>query len=153
MKYKKNCIKLIGTTLWSNVDNHMSYLLNDYNYIYTNHGKLTVDKVRELFNENKKFLLNEMNEMNEMECVILTHHATHEVCNGKYTGSNTSSGYFTYIPEIYINKNVIACINGHLHTNVNTEINGIKILSNCMGYSNEHINFDRKNAILELNLI
>lgn len=42
-------------------------------------------------------------------------------------------------------------INRHLHTNVNTEINGIKILSNCMGYSNEHINFDRN--ILELNLI
>jgi hypothetical protein len=52
----------------------------------------------------KKFILDELN---EMDCVLLTHHATHEVCNGKYTGSNTSYGYFTYIPEIYINKNVI----------------------------------------------
>lgn len=145
---KENYIKLIGTTLWSDVTISMSYLMNDYKYIYTKYDKLTIQQVKELFNENKKFILNEINE--NIECVILTHHATHEICNGEYTGSKTSSAYFTYIPEIYENKNVIACINGHLHTNVNTEINGIKILSNCMGYSDEHINFDRKNAILSL---
>lgn len=145
---KENCIKLIGTTLWSNVTNHMSYLLNDYNYIYTNDGgsKLSVFKVREMFEVNKKFILNEIN---EMKCIVLTHHGTHEICNGQYAGSNTSSGYYTHIPEIYENKNVIACINGHLHTNVNTEINGIKILSNCVGYKNESVKFN-KDAILEV---
>lgn len=142
----KNYIKLIGTTLWSNVEEHMKFILNDYRYIYTNDGKLTVDKVREFFVKNKQFILSEMY---EMQCIILTHHATHEVCNGKYTGNKTSSGYYTQIDEIYENPNVIACINGHLHTNINTEINGIKILSNCIGYKNENINF-KEDAILEI---
>lgn len=143
---KENCVKLIGTTLWSNVKDHMKFLLNDYKYIYTKTGKLNIQNVREMFEVNKEFILNEIN---EMECIILTHHGTHEVCNGKYAGSKTSSGYYTYIPEIYENKNVIACINGHLHTNVNTEINGIKILSNCIGYKNERIKFN-KDAVLQV---
>lgn len=149
-----NCIKIIGSTLWSNIDFNISYMLNDFNEInYSENTKLTPQKYKELFFESKDYILNEINKNPEIQTLLLTHHGTNDVCNGYYKNSPLSSGFVTQIDELYTCKNLIACINGHLHSNVNEKINGILYLSNCYGYKNEDKSIVKYNedAVLEIN--
>lgn len=154
-------IKIIGSTLWSNVNDHTASKLNDYSKIYYENvvndfgidmfRKLKPEMTRNLFESSRKFILNEIKE--EINCLIITHHGTHSLCQGYYLGSLLESGYATEIPEIFESKNVIACIFGHTHSNVTLEVNGVKLLSNCYGYLGESkaiVKFNTK-AVLEIN--
>jgi len=153
-------IKIIGSTLWSNINDFTASNLNDYNLIYAHrvfndfgvdmYRKLKPQMTRTLFESSKKFILDEIKE--PIKCLIITHHGTHPLCQGHYVGSPLESGYATYIPEIYTSHNVIASINGHTHSNINLEVNGVKLLSNCYGYKGEKqdiVKFNPK-AVLEI---
>lgn len=154
-------IKIIGSTLWSNVDDYTASKLNDYSKIYYENvvndfkinmfRKLKPEMTRNFFESSKEFILNEIKE--EISCIIITHHGTHPFCQGHYLGSPLESGYATFISEIYESKNIIACICGHIHSNIDLEINGIRLLSNCYGYKGEStsiVKFNSK-AVLEIN--
>lgn len=153
-------IKIIGSTLWSNVDDFTASQLNDYKRIYThrvdnNFGvdmfkKLKPEVTRNLTKKSKEFILDEIKE--QISCLILTHHGTHPLCQGDYINNLLESGYATYIPEIFESKNIIASISGHCHSNINLEVNGVKLLSNCYGYFGELpsiVKFNPK-AVLEI---
>ena len=154
---KDNYIKIIGSTLWTNIDDKIHKKFEDYKRIYiTNSLKITPDYVRLLFEKNKKYIIEEISREN-IKCILMTHHGTHDVCNGKYIGSNLNSAYCTYINELYNMKNLIACINGHTHSNIKENINVndhiIKLLSNCRGYPGENkdiVMYD-KDAYFEIN--
>lgn len=146
-----NYIKIIGSLLWSDINDHASLYMNDYNYIYTKYNKLlTPTFSRNLFYKNKEFILNEIK--CNFKCLILTHHGTHELCDGIYSESELKSAFATHIPEIYESDNIIACLYGHTHHNVNLHVNGVKLLSNCYGYKNENQKFVKYNcnAIFEI---
>lgn len=155
-------IKIIGSTLWSNIDDFTAQNLNDYKRIYAHRvvndfdvdlfRKLKPEMTRAMFESSKKFILDEIKNDN-VNCLIITHHGTHQLCQGHYLGSPLESGYATYIPEIYESKNVIASLFGHTHSNVTLEVNGVKLLSNCLGYRGERqdiVKFNPK-AVLEIN--
>jgi len=148
----KDYIKIIGSLLWSDIEIKISYLMNDYKYIYTSENiKLTPIQTKQFFQESKTYILNQLKE--DIQCILLTHHGAHELSNGWYQGNFMSSGYATNIPELLMFNNLIACINGHTHSSINTNIpnTSIKLLSNCYGYKGENkkiINFN-PNAILE----
>lgn len=155
-----NYIKIIGSTLWSNIDNDTANYLNDYNEIYShkisndfgfNIFKLLKPEItKNMFQSSKKFILNEIND--NVNSLIITHHGIHPLCQGYYLGSPLESGYVTEIPEIFQSKNVIAAICGHTHSSINLEVNGIKLLSNCYGYKGEKqdiVKFNPK-AVLEI---
>lgn len=159
-------IKIIGSTLWSNIDDYTVSQSNDYKQIYAHRvvnnfnidmfRKLKPDITRLMFQTSKQFILDEIKE--NISCLIITHHGTHPFCQGHYLGSPLESGYATYIPEIYESKNVIASLFGHTHSNVTSEIrtsdnsHGVKLLSNCLGYIGERqdiVKFNPK-AVLEI---
>jgi predicted phosphodiesterase len=156
-------IKIIGCTLWCNINDFTAQNLNDYYKIYAHHvvndfgvdmfRKLKPEMTRMLFDSSRKFILDEIkNENDNVNCLIITHHGTHPLCQGHYLGSPLESGYATYIPEIYESKNVIASLFGHTHSNVTLEVNGVKLLSNCYGYKGERqdiVKFNPK-AVLEI---
>lgn len=155
-------IKIIGSTLWSNINDFTAQNLNDYYQIYTHRvvndfgvnmfRKLKPEMTRVLFESSRKFILDEIKNDN-VNCLIITHHGTHPLCQGHYLGSPLESGYATYIPEIFQSNNVIASLFGHTHSNVTLEVNGVKLLSNCYGYHGESaaiVKFNPK-AVLEIN--
>ena len=135
-----NCVKLIGTTLWSDISNDTVNYLNDYRKIYKSEKTLlTPEDTRTFFKINKSFILDELKKEQDIPTVILTHHGVNDLCNGKYINSTNKSGFTTNIPELSNFNNVIACINGHTHSNINATVpdTNIKLLSNCMGYPGE----------------
>lgn len=155
-----NYIKIIGSTLWSNINDFTASKSNDYKYIYTERiksdfdfemfRKLKPNVTRTLFKIAKKFILSEIKQ--DINCLILTHHGTHPLCQGHYIGSPLESGYATHIPEIFEEKNVLTSLFGHAHSNVTLEINSVKLLSNCYGYQGESrviVKFNPK-AVLEI---
>lgn len=151
-----NYVKLIGTTLWSDITKTAFKQMNDSNLIYEYTGqKLTYKTVKYLFNYNKNYILGELVDTN-CKCIILTHHGLNELCEQKeYKNGPMTSAFVTDIKEIkYYTHNIIACINGHTHYNINTKIEGTEtlLLSNCYGYPREinGIEDECRNKFLQL---
>jgi len=147
-------IKIIGSILWSNVNDSTAFRINDYKFIYTAQNTLLKpDEVRTLFQINKEYILHELSS-DRFPTILLTHHGVHDLCNGYYQGNFMESGYATNIYELIHYKHLIACINGHTHSSVNTKIpaSNIKLLSNCYGYKGENQNIVKfnKDAILDV---
>lgn len=139
-----NGIKFIGSILWSDIDPSIAYYINDYRYInFDSTRKLTVNDTLGFFKESKEYILQEIKSDLNIKCVLLTHHGVHSICNGKYIDNEISSAFASNIPELYLQKNLVACLNGHTHQNLCTVIPGtdIKLLSNCVGYKSEHLDY------------
>lgn len=151
-----NTIKIIGSILWSDINSFAGTKMNDYRMIYKSVGaKLTPIDTRQFFQINKQFILDEIKKDLDIQCVLLTHHGVHEeICNDYYAGGKLTSAYSTTIYELSLIKNLIACINGHTHANIDTffPATKIRLLANCMGYKAEsqQIVKYKKDAILEI---
>ncbi len=155
---EENCndyIKIIGSILWSNINEYTASCTNDYKYIYITRDKLLMpDDVRKMFKINREYILKEI-ESSICSTILLTHHGVHDLANGYYNGNQVATGYVTNIVELSNMRNLIACINGHTHSSIDTKIpnTNIKLLSNCYGYKGENqriVNY-RKNVMLEIN--
>mgnify|MGYP000273869803 CR=1 FL=1 len=145
---KKDYIKIIGSTLWSNNGPGA----NNFKNIFTEQDKLlTFEHQSELFLQSKYYIINELYR-EDIESIILTHYATHYCVNGGAYLDNKDSNH---IREIFIHPKLIACINGHTHSSIDIIAPGtnIKLLANCFGYKNEDQDIVKynENAILELN--
>lgn len=135
---KENLIKIIGSTLWSDINLNVAHCMNDYYCIYTETGLLTPYESKELYYKSKEYILMELNK-DPIKTVLLTHHGTNDVCNGiAYDDSKIKSAFVTNIPELFNFKHLQVCINGHVHVSINEKINHIQFLANCYGYPNEN---------------
>jgi predicted phosphohydrolase len=135
VSYKKSegddVIKLIGSTLWSNKDPGS----RNYKNIYIDPETLfTFENECNLHKIAKDYILQEL-DREDIKCILLTHYPTHILCNQLFI-DNTN---VNHIPEIFYRKNIIACINGHLHHSIDLIATGssIRLLSNCYGYKTE----------------
>jgi PAS domain S-box-containing protein len=145
---KKNYVKIIGSTLWSD----RGPGANNFKNIFIEKDKLlTFEYQCELFSKSKYYLINELYK-EDIESIILTHYTTHMCSNsGAYLDNKDTNN----IRELYLHSKLIACINGHTHSYINTIAPGtnIKLLANCFGYKSEDKNVVKynENATLELN--
>jgi predicted phosphodiesterase len=133
-----NSIKLLGTTLWSDIKPSAANSMNDYRRIYSNGSLITPDITISLFHKNKSWILSELSS-EYIPTILLTHHGVHSICNGIYQGNDLESGFATDIPELSTFPHLKVCINGHTHVSLNTFIpnTNIRLLSNCYGYPGE----------------
>jgi hypothetical protein len=149
---KSNLIKIIGSTLWSDIDLGVADYINDYNCIYIETGLLTPNESIELFKKSKEYILNELSK-DHINTLLLTHHGTNNICNGTvYANSKLKSAFVTNITELFNFKHLHTCINAHTHVSINEKINHIQFLANCYGYPNENKNIVKydENAVLEI---
>lgn len=146
---KKDYIKIIGSTLWSNKGPGA----NNFKNIFVEQDKLlTFEKQSELFIQSKYFIMSELYR-EDMQSIILTHYATHMCANvGAYLDNKDTN----YIREIFLHPKLIACINGHTHSSIDIVAPGtnIRLLANCFGYKNEDQEIVKynENAKLEINV-
>lgn len=148
-KYKPNdlsddrIVKIIGSTLWTDVDYYTSLRMNDVNLIYNYPTiKLTGADVRKMYCNSIDWIIEEIQSEKNVKCVLLTHHGTHPDCLRSDSPRNLlKTGYVNMIPELYNNTNLLACISGHTHNSIKSYINvgfhKIHLLSNQVCYKHE----------------
>lgn len=141
--YNENCIKIIGSTLWTNISIESSLKMNDYKFIYTKKDKLINRRdVIQLYNKSKNYIIKEIKKEPHIKCILLTHHGSHPIFFGNNRNADLISAYVNEIPELYKQTNLIACISGHSHYSISEKISfekySIYFLSNQYGYPCEN---------------
>lgn len=131
-------IKILGSTLWSNISVSAQQYMNDYCKIWLNEKSLTGEMTRNMFHINKNWIFEELSEI--IPTILLTHHGVNNICNGPYIGGELESAFATDI-DFSNYPHLKVCINGHTHVSLNTFIPNttIKLLANCYGYPGEDI--------------
>lgn len=130
---------IVGTTLWSNIEDKTVSYMNDFKYIYESPSKmLTPETYRKKHYDAVQFISSQVDK--NYPTVILTHHAPHIVMNGEYINSGHCSGFTTNLT--HLNKkhqNILCWLSGHTHQCLTTVQDGVICSSNCMGYSGEGV--------------
>jgi PAS domain S-box-containing protein len=129
---KSNYLKIIGSTLWSNKGRKA----NNFKNIFVEENQLlTFEYQSQLFLNSKYYILEELYK-EEISTLLLTHYTTHKLCNGLYIDNKDTN----HIPEFFHKDYLIAAINGHTHSSINTVVPGtaIKLVANCFGYKSEN---------------
>jgi predicted phosphohydrolase len=139
-----------GTTLWSNVNpndyDEVEKRMNDYNYIYyinksDNLKKFDIKEMTRLYKKNiayiKRIIENIKNSKDKF--ILITHHkpvsdtlpSDRDILTQAYESDLTN----------IITKPFKIAIHGHTHKHYNKVINGIKYVSNPLGYIGQHTGF------------
>ena len=152
---KSDYIKIIGSTLWSNIIKSISHNMNDYKCIYKNKNQLiTSDDTKIMFNDNVKYISNEIDKDPEINCILITHHAIHPICYNHDYPNTYYTAYISNIPQFYAKKNLKISISGHTHKSIDTNItfnlgtsyeNTIRFVSNQYGYETQRNKTNYKN--------
>ena len=138
-------IRIVGCTLWSNIDNHASRFIQDYFVIRVDENTyLTRDDTLKLHETSVNFIRGELLRESDKPILVLTHHAPHTKMNGKYEGNELETAFFTDLSYLLIEDIVVGWLSGHTHQNIETAVNGIPLRANCYGYnSRESSTFSR----------
>lgn len=133
-------IRFIGSILWS-TPNVTDKTINDYNKIWYDR-KINVNHqiLSSMNNICIEYIIDEMTHSDE-KVVLVTHFPIHnkDVSNPIYKNKDNSYFCNNYLDKI--KNNVIACIHGHTHHSIDMKINGIRLISNPIGYADEYTNF------------
>jgi hypothetical protein len=162
---------ILGCTLWSDINSYSSYHINDFKNILVSPKKtkyshctdsrytannllnglpnrninLTKEIYCEYFKRDVEYLTTqiELLEKENKDVIVLTHHAPSLIMNGKYYGSKISSAFATDLNYLF-KPPIVVWISAHAHSNVDTKINNIRSVSNCMGYKGEDTGYKEK---------
>lgn len=136
--------KIIGTTLWTQVDDdHQKILeeaMNDYNQIKQNDSKekIKVSNTNKWNKESIEFLQKEIKTREDKKCIVLTHHAPVNIgcMNPTLFNSPIVQGICNDLSEM-MNENIPLWMYGHTHWPLDIEINGTRVVTNPRGYKKE----------------
>lgn len=134
---------VLGCTLWSHVEDEqrsdIACSIGDYRRI---RGGWTVDASNAAHGEHVAWLRAELQRLRDEErvAIVLTHHAplTRGTAAPKHAGSPLSSAYATDLG--YLIRDPIALwAYGHTHHSNDQVVNGVRVVSNQVGYPGEGI--------------
>ena len=147
-----NEINIYGSTFWTNPpfnsSNEGQMYINDYNYItYFKEGlnqviALDIPKVKELSNDSFK-QLQEYLAREKKKVIIVTHFPPTRTgtSNPIYLAEKKITNLYFAWPDDTLNSfdsnNVLAWISGHTHWSYDFIQNGIRLISNQLGYKSE----------------
>jgi predicted phosphohydrolase len=147
-----NDINIYGATFWTNPPfrskSEAKMNINDYNHIkYFKQGldevvELDVPKVRELSKNSLKELEDYLSRENK-KTIVVTHFPPTRTgtSHPKYLAENRTANLYFAWPDDTLNKfklnNVIAWVSGHTHWSYDFEKNGVRLISNQLGYKSE----------------
>jgi predicted MPP superfamily phosphohydrolase len=139
---KDRKVTIIGSTLWTYIpkdsQEYVKKRISDYGKIYIDEVNRFVPEINnELHDLAVKFIEKELGAAEDV--IVLTHHAplTVGTTNPKYEGDVTNFAYATDLSRLFSAGTPKAWCFGHTHWQVDFEFNGVKILSNPMGYRTE----------------
>lgn len=141
-------IRVIGSTLWSNIpNNHFDYIachINDYRSIYLNDdGKvrpLRVEDTVRFHKEAVRFIQRELLEShkNNQKAIVLTHHAPLLYGTSAPEHTNAPGNYaFASNLNYLMGSHVKLWAFGHTHWCCDIMKKGSRVISNARGYPSE----------------
>ena len=136
-------VRILGTTLWTDFDLHgnppLGVLdatqLNDFQYIELGDRTLTPSDTLEWHREQKKWLLDALDEPVDDVNVVLTHHAPVSFAIGpSYVGDDLSPCFASRMETVLLRDDLNLVVWGHTHHCVDRQIEGTRFISNQTGY-------------------
>jgi predicted phosphodiesterase len=155
-------VRFLGTSLWTDynaVENISQYeamkacqdALNDHQVIRMSpDGLFTTRHAFELHAKSLKWLQNKLSSVNEhSKTVVVTHHGPSTACqHKKYLVNAISAGFYSNLDELVGKADV--WVSGHSHSNLDTTINGCRLLSNQSGYPGENVDGFASNMTIKI---
>jgi predicted phosphodiesterase len=143
-------VRFIGSTLWTDCDvgpgdlNRKKLVIersmNDYRLIRSRamDGKvstLTAEESIRWHSESVDYIDGMLNLKHDGPTVVVTHHLPSESCvSPKFKGSSINGGFASDLDAILAGNRADLWIHGHTHDNVDTLINGTRVVCNPRGY-------------------
>lgn len=156
-------LRILGCTLWSDFklfgadrQNEMMVLardcMNDYEEIYMPRGQRLSpsDTVRRC--EQSVAWLKKALAASDQPTLVVTHHAPSLATqNPRHIGDDTNAAYHSHFDELLVPP-CVGWIHGHTHHSIQTEVNGIPLVSNQRGYPREEPGTFSWGRLLELDV-
>ena len=163
--YEFDDIVILGTTLWSYIDESkydlIKYYINDYNWIkkcdnktFCSIGELKMDKTLCLpkdttlmHNINVKWIKDMLKENKDKQIIILTHHLpSYKAIHPKYKSYSSNCAFASDLDDIMEEyQNIKYWFYGHTHTTTEFKLFSTLCASNPCGYKYTCDNCDNKN--------
>lgn len=141
-----NDIDFVLSTLWSRINPDDEYFvwkcMNDFHQIKFGGKLLQVDDFSLMHETCIGFIRKSIEESTAAHIVVVTHHLpTLQVVAPYHRGSVLNSAFASEYGDLIADSRIDAWIYGHSHTNIDTVIDGTRIISNQMGYvfEEEHL--------------
>jgi hypothetical protein len=142
-------IRLLGATLWSPIDAYSSAVMNDFRYIHVGEKELLSREMYLQWHTSDVIFLNdELEKAREdgKRVLVLTHHGPSKVMNGIYEYCLLVSAFTGNLEHLF-QEPLIGWASGHVHSNVDVDINGIRCVSNALGYPGERSGY-KENVVI-----
>lgn len=142
-------VRFIGSTLWTDYQlnerfgqsANMAFIerfLNDHRFIHIGENKFSTMDALALHQQAKRYLTAELSKPFDGKTVVVTHHAPSLDCHHPgFTLDNMAAAFVTDCDALLSHANVWCY--GHTHANVDTVINGCRVVSNQKGYLREQL--------------
>lgn len=147
-------VKIIGTTLWSNIPKQKSYMFNygmsDYHSIYTGDPSIniTTETTTDIHRQNVDWLETELKNSLDDKVVVVTHHLPSlEFISEQYKTHPLNNAFYTKLDRL-ITKPVVAWIAGHTHQCKTFLYNDVQCGVNSRGYPHEVYSGFRDDAVM-----
>lgn len=141
-------VRLVFTTLWSHIENHVADVLlgmNDFRRIRYEGKLIGIEHYNQLHAVAMGFLTSALASESSKPTVVVTHHLPSEHCNApEYQGSALNEAFCVDLTDLILSSGVAAWVYGHSHRNVpEFTIGGTRMLTNQLGYVQlgEHSSF------------
>jgi hypothetical protein len=141
---KDEGVRILGCTLWSHVPEEdvsmVQRQMNDYNLIRLGKRKLLASDTNAWHAEDVAWLKSELQQAKEAgeRVVVLTHHAPiMKSCHPRYYGQQINCAFATPLEHLITDPPVAAWLYGHTHYCSEVRVNGVRVISNAMGYPHE----------------
>lgn len=154
IEYEERKIRVFGATLWSDLEKYpeIKYLISDYKRITmtlrppsTKRGPITTKYVTTIHQQTVAMLEKLLED--PMPLLVITHHLPSFLCTpfrDRYTPA-----YATNL-EGMLKVPIVMWVCGHSHHSMDTTIQGIRVVSNQMGYPLEKDEGYKDGMVVEL---
>lgn len=145
--YLHNDVYIVGSTLWSYVDENdpgRKTPINDYYSI----KDFTIERSNELHNISKDFLKESLNivKAQNKKCIIITHHLpSYELIDKVYKGSPISSFFASNCDDLVKSGegSIVLWAYGHTHIAGNHRVSNVELICNPKGYPSENSKYSK----------
>jgi predicted phosphodiesterase len=141
-----NNIKIIGSTLWSHIDDdRIQNSIRDYRLILNSESDpITIADTNRWNTEATEFIRGEISKNETLPCIILTHHAplysnvelNQFTADIKYLHGENNQAFHNDLAWL-LKKPVVAWLYGHTHYTSKFKINNVIVATNQLGYLHE----------------
>jgi len=141
--------RLIFSTLWSHISPQnilpIQQNLNDFRFIKFNGKPFTPKTFNTLYEQNRKFIENRLQQKNNFSSIVVTHHVpTFLNYPEQYKNSRLNEAFTVELYDLILTEQPDYWVYGHHHFNTTDfKIENCRLLTNQLGYVayNEHRNF------------